>query len=476
MRMKLDFRWRALALTTFVVAAFGFQTTGASLTAAPPAGLDWAACPADASVDGGSCATLPVPMNYSEPDGARIEVMVSRIPARDPVHRQGVLFGNPGGPGADALGFWSTLSKRVPELRDFDLIAVQPRGLRWSTPLNCSSPVLDGLPVTVRLTCEAAQPGYPATITTESVARDMEQVRQALGEDRISFLGVSWGTYLGALYGTLVPEHTDKLVLDSNVDPQASWSEQTAQVPLGVSQRLDQIFDWVAANDAIYSLGSTRQAVLAEWNRQIDAQGGGWYAPSFEATTFAAYSRNLWPYLAQGMRKYRDDPRQNEFLKYLSQSPLVADPTSGWMRDASRCNEDGGPNLAALTGAAATLLTDNDLFRQQAAVTGSGILCAGWPSIAQRVRVDGSRLALRPLLLQSEHDPATSGATALATAVNGTIIWVGGGDHGQFGRDNPVLNNAVVRYLQTGTADITAAPEPPITTANPPASVPGPAR
>ncbi|MEV0248000.1 alpha/beta fold hydrolase [Nocardia sp. NPDC050712] len=464
-RLRRRVVWRATVVAALVVVL----VPGASVFAAPDAGLEWGACPAEARAESALCATVSVPRSYADPSGARIEVMVSRIPAQG--RAQGTLFGNPGGPGGDAVGFWSAASKRVPQLRQFDLIAVQPRGLRWSTPLQCSSPV-DGAPVTIRLACEARQPGYPATVTTEAVARDMDEVRRALGLERISFLGVSWGTYLGAVYATLFPEHTDKLVLDSNVDPGMSWVEQTARVPVAISDRMVEIFEWIAAQDPIYGLGATRETVLAEWNRQVDAQPGGWFAPTLQATTYAAYTRNMWPYLAQGMREYRDDPKQLRFLTYLARPAAVADATSGWMRDATRCNEDSGLDLAALAGAALTLLSESDPLRQQAAVMRAGITCAGWPQTTRRVTVDGSRLATRPLLLQSRHDPATSGAPALAAAVNGTITWVGGGDHGQFSRDNPVLNDAVLHYLRTGESILAEAPEPPISTPNPPTTVP----
>ncbi|MEU0542053.1 alpha/beta fold hydrolase [Nocardia sp. NPDC005978] len=459
---------RGLALTALLgVAAL---LPGAPATAEPaPA---WGPCPAEAGAEKASCATVSVPMNYADPDGARIEVMVSRIPALDPARSRGALFGNPGGPGGDSLSFWSGPSTRVPQLREFDLFAVQPRGLRWSTPLSCSS-LLDIAPITDRAACEVARPGYPATVTSESVARDMDAVREALGLDRISFFGVSWGTYLGAVYATLFPGRVDKLVLDSNVDPNVSWVDQVARVPAGVADRLNDIFDWIAANDSIYGLGATREEVLAEWKRQSASQSGGWSSPIVGATTYAAYGRSAWPYLAQGMREYRDDPEQLRFLKYLARPAAVSDMTSGWMRDATRCNEDSGLNPAALTTMAVTLLTDSDPFAQQEALMRAGITCAAWPQTTRRVPVDGAGLAVRPMLVQSPRDPATSGAPAMAAALGGDILWVEGGDHGHFTRPNPTLNTAVLHYLRTGEFTIDSAPEAPITTPNPPTVVPG---
>ncbi|MEV0764310.1 alpha/beta fold hydrolase [Nocardia sp. NPDC050435] len=446
--------------------------TGAPASAEPEAGLRWGPCPEEARATAAECAEVSVPLHYSDPGGARIPLTISRIAAAGPA--RGVLFGNPGGPGGDALGFWTQLNQRVPQLRaaQFDQVAVQPRGLRWSQPLDCSSP-LDGLPLTFQLTCDSHHPGYARTITTENMARDLDQVRLALGVERVSFLGVSWGTYLGAVYATLFPQHTDKLVLDSNVDPDRRWAEQFAQIPAGVSRRLAEFTEWAATQDGSYGLGDTAAAVRDQWNRQVAAQGGGMDAPTLAATTFAAYSRNSWPYLAQGMREYRDDPSRTRFLDFLAKPALAAHATSGWTRDAVECNEDGRVDGLALLHSLATL-GGTDPYVQQESLLRTGAACLGWPGTTARIRVDGSALAVRPLLVQSHHDPATqaSGAVALAAATGGTVLWVDGGDHAQFGRRNPTVDDTVLEYLRSGTVAHTTAPEPPLITPSPPAEVP----
>ncbi|MFE1593398.1 alpha/beta hydrolase [Nocardia sp. NPDC058705] len=451
------------------------------------------------------------------PDGEQIELTVSRMRPVGSDQGRGVLFAGQGGPGVDALNFWSSRDSRVPALREFDRIAVQPRGLRWSTPLRCAKTVVVILPVTDRASCEAAAPDYPGTLTTETLARDLEQVRRALGTERISFYGVSYGTALGAAYATLFSERVDKMVLDANVNPDWVWGEQFARGWQVRETAIYELFDWIAANDAIYGLGATRRAVAGEWARQVDAQGGGWQArldPALGgalgalvdgggevgsnelsgrvanlvqsvrqpgagqsltqmATGAAVYWRNYWPYLAEGMRRYKDDPRHTEFLSYVA-SRLSLDPTSGWVYDAITCNEAGAVPPAGVA-ALVEFAKGASYFQFAAELQRSGVLCSGWPSSAQRLAFDGRGLAQPPLIVQTSADAATpaAGGLAMAAVLGGTLMRVDGTDHGSFARYNPAVDRAVLHYLVTGEFTLTHAPAAPITTPSPPSAVPG---
>ncbi|WP_433565780.1 alpha/beta fold hydrolase [Nocardia sp. CA-151230] len=493
----------------------------APVAAADPGGeLLWGPCPVEAKAGEAECASLSVPMDYAVPDGRRIDITISRIPASDPVHKRGVLFAGQGGPGADAPGFWAPRNVTVPELhREFDEIAVQPRGLRWAAPLQCKTTTAVIIPVTDRSACESADPGYPRTITTETLARDLDQARQALGVDRIDFYGGSYGTFLGAAYATLFGPHVDHMVLDGNVNPQWDWREQFAQGWQAREAGFTELFDWIAANDAVYGLGETRNAVAAEWVRQVDAQGGGWLArldpalggaggaltapgqtpgtdevsgrianlvqtvrhpsgttsPTYAAASAAVYSRNLWPYMAEGMRRYRADPQHTEFLTYLTKRTAL-DPTGQWMYDAITCNEDSGaPDPAAVPAAIGDFVSGAGIFAFFSRLQAAGAFCGAWPSSSDRVRIDGAGLSTRPLILQSTRDTATpaAGGPAMAAALNGTLVWVDGTDHGSFGRGNPPVDDAVVRYLESGDVTVASAPAATIATPNPPTKVPG---
>lgn len=495
-------------------------------------GLGWGDCPAEARAVGAQCASVAVPMDYARPDGRLIEITVSRIPAADPSKRRGVLFGLNGGPGSDALNFWTVWNTRIPAdiHAEFDQIAVQPRGLRWSTPLRCESAPLSvpaiiggmaGLPTGELRACDANDPGYPATVTTESVARDLEQVRRAIGVERISLVGGSYGTYLGAVYSTLFPERVDKMVLDSGPNPGWVWTEQFARQVSARSERMADLFDWIAANDNAFRLGTTRAEVASEWQRQVVAQDGGPLAgldptlgaaegpladlvrgrfnlsgeqlgrlanltvlltnplpgpsPTATSTHVALGTRYLWPYVAQGMREYRDDPNRTEYFTAVQRLAGTEDPTTLWTYEAITCNE-GGRELdpGAVTAALGELLTGANIANFGAALWRSGITCAAWPRSTTPVPLDGERLTVRPLVLQSAHDPQTpaEGGAALAAAINGHLLRADGGDHGVLGRHNPIVDEAVLGYLHTGEVTVTHAPEAPITTPIPPKEPP----
>lgn len=509
------------------VAALGMWSggTGWSTVAAARSGLDFGACPANSGVLPGSgtqCATVSVPMDYADPHGRQIQLTVSRVPATGTRH--GVVFINPGGPGADALGYWTEPTAIFPAdlTEHFDRIAVQPRGLRWSTPLNCAAPPSrPPQPESrsgIKSACDATQPGYIETITTENTARDMDAVRAALGVPAIDFIGQSYGTYLAAVYATLFPQHVDKLVLDSNVDPDWIWTEEFAQQQLAGESRYNDLFTWIAAHNDRYRLGDTPLQVYLLWSALVSKQGGGWYAnltpppaqpddlpvaareevtasiraafdgaldgasrlqnlvrglasdyeswnvPLVAATDVATNTRLFWPIFATAMAQTAEDPRHTELLNdIVGNTP--EDPTSQYVFAAVTCNENATPSRPDLFGAALAIITvGGSALDARADLVRTGFACLGWPTSATPVRPDGAKLHTRPLLLQSVHDAETSytGGPAMARAMNGNLITVGGGDHGDFGRGNTSVDSAVTTYLETGKVSISHAPEAPL--------------
>ncbi|WP_040799802.1 alpha/beta hydrolase [Nocardia higoensis] len=502
---------------------------GASALVAPPVlaapAPVFGSCPEGAVTPGAGaqCAVVSVPMDHAEPGGARIELTVSRIAARG--ERRGVLFTNPGGPGVDALDFWAQRVATMPAdiAAHYDLYAVQPRGLRWATPLSCAVETTEDGQVALsdadlRAACEQDRPGYLATITTENTARDLDAVRAALGLERIGYLGTSYGTYLGAVYATLFPQRVERMVLDSNVHPGWVWTEEFAQQQAAGKQRLDDLFSWIAERDAEYHLGDTSMQVYRTWVRQVSAQGGGWYAnitpppahvsdlpgelpeplaeiardgvnggteqlakvqnflrlllsggasaqvPLVSATSVATYTRAFWPAFAEAMARAQADPSDVEQLVAIA-GATKTDPAGRIVFSAITCNENAVPGRPEMLGAAvSTLASGGNALDARAALVRSGMSCGSWPPVTEPVTIDGSALATAPLLLQSEHDALTQyeGGPALAKALHGSLITVEGGDHGTFGRGNPVVDEAVLTYLRTGEVHISEAPEAPL--------------
>lgn len=198
--------------------------------APPPAALSgWTDCGAV------QCATLTVPLDYAAPDGATIDIPVTRRPASG--DRLGILLANPGGPGAPGTDYANGSLISGDLLSRFDFISWDPRGTGGSTALTCTEPFealweadsdpddpteqaqLDEAARTVAEQCEARHGEVLAHIDTESTVADMDGLRRALGEKTLSYIGFSYGTYLGLRYAERYGANVRAMVLDGVVDP-----------------------------------------------------------------------------------------------------------------------------------------------------------------------------------------------------------------------------------------------------------------
>ncbi|MQA75513.1 MAG: alpha/beta fold hydrolase, partial [Solirubrobacterales bacterium] len=277
-----------LALVGLVVALF-------ALPAAPAAAqeLEWGECPPSPRLDPRQeCASLPVPLNYSAPGGETIEIAVSRMVTSSPDQRRGVILYNPGGPGSSGIYGPSRLAATMPQgvLDRYDLVGFDPRGINFSAPVSCSLapedldvvkfipyPTFD-LDISENVAysrraaagCAATSGDLLPHITTANTARDMDRIRLALGEPGISYLGYSYGTYLGAVYTQLFPSRTDRFILDSVVHPRRIWRETFAAWGYAVEIGFAAFTRFAAENDDDYALGDTPGEVYAKTLELLD--------------------------------------------------------------------------------------------------------------------------------------------------------------------------------------------------------------
>nr|WP_246422513.1 alpha/beta hydrolase [Nocardiopsis mwathae] len=218
-------------------------------------------------------------MDYANPRGEKIRVAISRRKATDEENRRGILLLNPGGPGGDGLDLPADLGdQKIGEV--YDLIGFDPRGVGQSTNVNCSAVDFEDFNLTSRPTdaqlhdytefarqsevgCDRTAGSLRPHITTANTARDMDVIRGVLGEEKTNYLGFSYGTYLGAVYGSLFPGQLDRSVLDSSIHPDMVWRDQFLAASRAFTENVDRFAEWAADNDDRLGLGEDPEAVRA---------------------------------------------------------------------------------------------------------------------------------------------------------------------------------------------------------------------
>src|SRR4051812_26837344 len=313
----------------------------ASAGAATGRQWSWRSCNAEAG-RASKCAVAQVPLNYPAPNGPAISIALTRLPATDPAHRIGSLFLAPGGPGLSGVDYVLEAGARLftDEVRArFDLVGFDPRGIARSTPLRCfDSPTQwpPSLPFTFPLTREQAaqwaakdralesacrQRGGPILnhMSTANAARDLDVLRELVGDNQLSYDGTSYGTYLGVTYANLFPDRVRALVLDGVDDPIA-WStgrgNQGRRVPFTTRLRID--------------VGT--QQTLSQFFRLCDAGG--------PRCAFSGHAARRDAALVRRLRQHPPDPRPARPPVRRACPPAA--PTSRRPRPRGRIDPDRG--------------------------------------------------------------------------------------------------------------------------------------
>lgn len=257
---------RLLALGGAAILGVGLLTgpTAPTVTAdaEPAATIEWSSCYAQVGPDF-ECALVDAPLDYDEPDGEQIELAMVRLPAADQANKVGSLFLNPGGPGGSGvefvvgggpqLGAWlgEETSSR------FDLIGIDPRGIGRSTPLQCFDtleeavttskpgafpeddselPAFEAADRALAAACAEDGGAIGEHMSTANVARDFDRVRGLLGEERMHYYGISYGSQLGTTYANMFPDRVGALVVDAVLDP-VRWVNKPGRVPFSTQLR-----------------------------------------------------------------------------------------------------------------------------------------------------------------------------------------------------------------------------------------------
>lgn len=495
-------------LVVATLLSLGFGGAIEPLEAAPPQPrVGWSPCYREFGLPF-ECGTVQVPLDHAEPGRAAISVALLRLPAGDPARRIGSLFFNPGGPGGSGVNLVLFISPFLPApLRaHFDLVGFDPRGIARSTALRCFgnprqwapyfTPFVFPTTPEQEATWEAAdrflvgeceQRGSRVLdhMSTADVARDLDLLRQAVGDERLNYVGYSYGSYLGVTYASLFPNNFRALVIDGVLDPVAWATGLPGQEDLPFSTRLRsdagaiatlreffRLCDAGGPNCAFAPDSASRFAALAEQLRTrpvlITLPDGRTlffdYSIFIANALGAMYSSFSWPSFAQLLA----------LLEAGASSTALGAQLQAFWEGQGFITKRGFPrypNLVEGFPGVACADTDNPdgyaaWSRSAAAAeaefgyfgpiwTWASSICAAWPG-SQEGRYTGPFTAetANPVLVAStQFDPATryEGAVTVAGLLpNSRLLTV----HG-WGHTTPFLSRcadqAVVNYLVNGT-------------------------
>lgn len=433
------------------------------------------------------CASIRVPLDYGDPSGATLTLQLVRVHDSDNHAHTGSLIVNPGGPGGSGLNLALGLAGQVSDslLAHFDLIGFDPRGVGASSPVECltdgekdalnaASPnVLTpaGFAEAKRLakqfadTCKEKYGADLAQYDTVQTARDLDQIRQAVGDDEMNYLGFSYGTELGAQYLHLFPDRMRVAVLDGAVDPLTDDITSFADQLKGFEGAFDQFAAWCREHSPCRSLGDPRQAVA-----DVVAKAKAAPIPSSapgetrKATTAivdtgvleALYSQSDWPKLGQALLDAKDgdakrvlDLADSYNQRYNGHYTNIADANT-----TINCNDSKpGPSDETIRTTAASWAKRFPIFGAWSAA--ALFACQQWQPDRTVPPLPTAPDTPRPALVVGNlHDPATpyQGAKDLTkTLGNAQLLTWDGEGHTSYLQGSDCVDNYVDAYLVAGT-------------------------
>ncbi|MGW2261099.1 alpha/beta hydrolase [Streptomyces sp. NPDC001780] len=465
--------------------------------------LEWTACPAPSVAEGGGpspsplpgggsweCATMKVPLDYAKPHGDTVGLALIRARARDQARRIGSLVFNFGGPGGSGVTGLPSFANDYEKLRSrYDLVSFDPRGVGRSRPVECETNkrldafyAQDSTPDTpaeeasyvnslksYAAACERRSGPELPYVGTQNAARDMELMRRVLGDDKLHYFGISYGTELGGVYAHLYPKSVGRAVFDAVVDPTQDSEQGSLGQTKGFQLALDNFAkDCIARGSACKLPGSTPQEVesfITRLQKRLDKQPvagiGARQLTEPQATNGMAqalYSKEFWPLLEQGIDEA--DGGNGALLLALSDS-------------MNGRNEKGQYSNVQAANAAINCVDSKERytldetraklpeFRRASPVFGDflgwGLLgCSHWPVPGQWRTPDVHAPGAAPILvIGNTGDPATpyAGARAMANALGkgvGVELTYKGQGHGAYDSGNPCVQRTVNDYLLNG--------------------------
>lgn len=443
--------------------------------------LSWSPCGS-----GNECAKLTVPLDYDSPDGRTIKLALLKVPAGD--EAIGSLVINPGGPGGSGVGYASYVGTSWPrDLTDnYDIVGFDPRGVGKSAPLKCLSTKQmdelvaadpdpdtraerDNLDRLVRVFgegCLKESGELPRHMSTVEVAKDLDVLRQALGEGKLDYFGASYGTLIGATYANMFPTHVGRMVLDGAVDPALSNAELAMQQAGGFETALRAYVadctkhsKCVLGNDVETGLARIRRLLADIEQRPLptDSSRDLEIGNAYIGIWLPLYVKDYWPSLTRALDEAITKGRGTQLLEladqYVGRGPSSYNDNSMEVLYAVNCldHSDSIPTKQ-VPKYFAEFEKVSPTFGKAFAFSLS--TCAEWPVQSGQVTKAMAAAGAPPIVVVgTTRDPATpyQWAVNLADELDsGVLISRDGDGHTGYNSNNSCVDDAINAYLVDG--------------------------
>lgn len=443
--------------------------------------LDWVDC------GRGECAELTVPVDYADPDGETIEISVLRVPSSSRRERIGPIVVNPGGPGGSGVDYASAADLIVGAdvRRRFDIVGFDPRGVARSAPIDClDDATMDeylSLAVTPDESEDEAAAGFDEEfvqgcstnvgdllghVSTLDAARDMDVLRAALGEERLNYLGKSYGTYLGAVYAEQFPERVGRFVLDGALPPDLGMDELTIGQAVGFERSSRA---WAAdcveqgcplgddPDEVVQGLSDLLERLSVDpvpvsGDSRVDELTSGW---AFYGIIRPMYDEGMWTFLTEALRDVveRED---GTALMSLANAYLERSPSGVYLGNliesnmVINCLDRGG--IPDVEEARARAAEEAPIWGPL--LTAESSPCQVWPTgPVGGVRTISASGAAPIVVIGTTRDPATpyEWAKRLADQLeSGVLVSYDGDGHTAYMRGNDCVDRAIDAFYVDG--------------------------
>ncbi len=496
--------WTAVAVVVLTMAGCTRVVGGHALLAGPKIGqpVEWGPCRVSRGTavklpSGAQCGKLAVPVDYASVDGEPVTLAMVRFPATK--KKIGSLLVNPGGPGESGIeavaGSLGSFPLRVRER--FDLVGFDPRGVASSRPaIWCNSdaqndrlrtdPDVDYRPAGVAH-IEDEVKAYVgrcldkmgkkllANVGTVNVARDLDAIRAALGDDKLTYLGYSYGTRIGAAYAEAYPQNVRAMILDGAVDPNADPVEADLRQAKGFQ---DAFNDYAADCAKVPScpLGTDPAKFVDVYHSLVDPlvdpanpmigkpahtedPRGLSYSDALVGTLMALYSPTLWHHLTAGLTELASD--RGDTLLILADMYMRRDPHGHYTNATDARVAINCVDQPPIKNRAKVIDEDRRSrkiapFMSYGKFTGDAPLgtCAFWPVPPTSQPHTVSAPGLPPtMVVSTSHDPATpyKAGVDLAKQLHAALLTFDGTQHTVVFKGNRCIDDYATNYLVSGS-------------------------